>query len=68
MADALRRAAGCEREAAQLRQEARALRAELLRHEDEQAQLQALLQKHEALARSFGTATTPRGVRHHDFA
>ena len=37
-------------------------------HEDEQAQLQALLHKHEALARSFGTATTPRGVRHHDFA
>ena len=68
VADALRRAAGCEREAAQLRQEARGLRAELLRHEDEQAQLQALLHKHEALARSFGTATTPRGVRHHDFA
>ena len=54
VADALRRAAGCEREATQLRQEARSLRAQLLRQEDAQAQLQALLQKHEAFARSFG--------------
>lgn len=60
VADALRRAAGCEREATQLRQEARSLRAQLLRQDDEQAQLQALLQKHEALARSFGAVTSPR--------
>lgn len=61
-ADALRHAAGCEREATQLRQEARSLRAQLLRQEDEQAQLQALLHKHEALSRSFGAGTSP-GVR-----
>ena len=58
VADALRRAAGCEREATQLRQEARSLRAQLLRQEDEQAQLQALLQRHEALARSFGVVSS----------
>ncbi len=60
VADALRRAAGCEREATQLRQEVRSLRAQLLRQEDEQAQLQGLLQKHEALARSFGTVSSTR--------
>lgn len=60
VADALRRAAGCEREATQLRQEARSLRAQLLRQEDAQEQLQALLQKHEALARSFGAVTSTR--------
>jgi hypothetical protein len=60
VADALRRAAGCEREATQLRQEARSLRAQLLRQEDEQAQLQALLLKHEALARSFGAVSSTK--------
>ena len=57
-ADARRTADACERELAALRLEAQGLRAELLRREDEQAQLEALLRKHEELARSFGAVPT----------